>query len=343
MSSLKLSLTAVIFLALLGSPADGKAKRKRVEAVKGKQYLLRKEHDPWMIMVTSLRNVDPQLRTEGMSAPEAANSIVYELRRKGIPAYVYHQREELDETGSYKAKQEYIAVLAGGFDSPDHKWVKPVLEYIQDFQPEFLKNGDSGAVRRPGQAEPFRTAFVAPNPLRPKSDRGVDDIDPLIRKLNSGSGELSLLKNRGKFTLKVASFSGGKVVQVSGQTPGKSMAQFNEKFGTGVGQAGVSAWELATALRQARRLGYEHDYEAWVYHDRHRSIVTIGSFDSPDDPRLRMLQDDFQAKDKTDPATGHVKLTPELFSIPKNPVGRSLPDKLWFFDSNPRIVAVPGR
>ncbi len=344
MSALRITTLATLSVLLLCTSADAKPRRKRVEAVKGKRYLLRREHDPWMIMVTSLRDVDPLLRTDGLSAWEAADAIIYELRRRGIPAWAYHQKEQMDETGRYVARQEYIAVLAGGFDSPDHRHVQPVLKYIKEkFRPDFLDDDSTGVVRRKTDM-PFRGAFVCPNPLRPEIKASAyRSVDPLIRRINSESGPLSLLKNPGRFTVRVATFSGGTVVQVAGRKDDGPLKFFQEHFGKGLDEAGRSAWELATALRQARSLGYDRDFEAWVFHDRYRSYVTIGSFDSPDDPQIAILKREFAAKFQPDPRTGEDRLTPVLFSIPKNPEGKMLPDKLWFFDQNPKVVAVPGR
>ncbi len=348
MSSLRLPVVLTIVLSLtVSASVDAKPKRKSVEAVKGKRYLLHHDHDPWMIMVTSLRDVDPLMRGKGLSAWEAADAIIYELRDLGIPAYAYHQEEQKDRSGGFVARQEYIAILAGGFDSPDNKLAQRVLKYIQkDFDPDILRRDGNGAIlpKGKGDSQPFRRAFIAPNPLKSEDELGSRQLDPLITKLNSGSGDISLLRNPGKFSLKVATFSGGTVVQVAGKEDDSHLKLFNEKFGQGVGEAGVSAWQLATALRQARKLGYGQDYDAWVYHDKYKSYVTIGSFNDPNDPRLEALAREFEAKYKPDPqVAGRDTLTPELFSIPKNPRGKALPDKLWFFDSKPRVIAVPGK
>lgn len=348
MSSLRLRIALTIVLSLcVCSFADAKTKRKRVEAVKGKRYLLHHDHDPWMIMVTSLRDVDPLMRGKGLSAWEAADAIIYELRDLGIPAYAYHQKKQMDTSGGFVAHQEYIAILAGGFDSPDSSLAQRVLKYIQDrFDPDILRRDGNGAILPAGNGDkrPFRRAFIAPNPLKSEDELGAREVDPLITKLNSGSGDISLLRNPGKFSLKVATFSGGTVVQLAGHEDDSHLKFFNEKFGQGVGEAGESAWQLATALRQAQRLGYGQDYEAWVYHDKYKSYVTIGSFNDPNDPRLKALTREFEAKYKPNPqVAGRDQLTPELFSIPKNPKGQRLPDKLWFFDQKPRVIAVPGK
>ena len=45
--------------------------------------------------------------------------------------------------------------------------------------------------------------------------------------------------------------------------------------------AEYSAWELAVALREIENI------DAYVWHDRYHSYVTVGSFESPNDPKLK--------------------------------------------------------
>ena len=103
-------IAALLLTTVLCSPAYGKVKRKRVEAVEGKRYLLHKLHDPWMVMVTSLRDVAGSHRVDGLSSWEAADAIVYALREKRIPAYAFHQKQQMDERGRFIQRQEYIAI-----------------------------------------------------------------------------------------------------------------------------------------------------------------------------------------------------------------------------------------
>ncbi|MEE3366631.1 MAG: hypothetical protein VX304_13375, partial [Planctomycetota bacterium] len=55
-----------------------------IEAVRGKRYQITPRHGPWMIFVASL---------QGDTAQQAADTLVYELRRLGIPAYTFSQAE----------------------------------------------------------------------------------------------------------------------------------------------------------------------------------------------------------------------------------------------------------
>ena len=342
MSCLRILLTCTFaFSLVLSSPADAKPKQRKVTAVKGKRYTLHKAHGPHMILVTTLRDVNMQLQAGGMSAAEAADEIVYDLRKRGIPAYAYHQDVQLNAQGNAIARQAGIAIMAGNFSSPDDRNAQLVLKYIQNkFRPGFLNDEDTGAIiSKEIATKPFKRAFIIGNPLRSEAEMGVPAVDPAIVALNSDSGEVSLLKNRGRYSVKVATYSGGAIMQVAGHQPKKNALNlFNDKD-----ESATKAWELAIALRQASKYGYAQDYEAWVFHNLRESYVTIGSFESPDDPRIRQLIEEFKAKPKRNPKTGRHDLTPELFSIPKNPGGARLPDKLWFFAEDPRPIQVPGR
>ena len=95
-------------------------------------------------------------------------------------------------------------------------------------------------------------------------------------------------------------------------------------------EAALRAHELTEALRIK-------GYEAYEFHDRYASIVTVGSFDSVGwpradgvtelDPRIKGIIDQFGA-DRKAGTTG----TP----VPKQIIGIAL-------DSQPRVVHVPRR
>ena len=80
----------------------------------------------------------------------------------------------------------------------------------------------------------------------------------------------SLLDNPGKYTVRVASFRGQVVIDQ------KKIHQIESNQLDTEGRID-STDEKAEAL--ARILRKKHNIEAWVYHDHHESIVTVGSFD----------------------------------------------------------------
>ncbi|MEQ9411094.1 MAG: hypothetical protein RIK87_25505 [Fuerstiella sp.] len=350
-SSPSLCLRALLLLGLSAGitiPATAK-----VEAVKGKRYQLNEKHGPWMIMVAALRDVPEERRIEGgMSAWEAADQLVYELRKVGIPAYTFLQRMELTEVkgysggaddhgGKYISRHEAIAVLAGNFPSPDERQAKLILEYVKNrFEPAFMKDKSSGAIlpRTPGRPKPLSRAHMTTNPLMSAAQIRNRTVDPLIRQLNADM-EYSIFKNKGKYTLRVATFKGNAILQVGNRVQESVRKNFDKIFGSNLDEAGTKAWEMTHALRSASRLGYDRDYEAYVYHDRHASYVTIGSFNSPEDPRIAHLVTKFNGKARMH--EGQEVLTAEAFTIPRNVSLGQQPDKFWMFDVRPKLIEVP--
>ena len=63
-------------------------------------------------------------------------------------------------------------------------------------------------------------------------------------------------------------------------------------------------------------LGYDREFETYVFHDRYSSIVTVGSFDSKDDPRIAQLQNFFGAKVNEVASDGTPAIGAEAFAVP---------------------------
>jgi hypothetical protein len=318
-----------------------------VEAVRGKKYPLTKKHGPWMIMVASIRDVEEDRRVkDGLSAEEAADELVYQLRQLGIPAYTY-QLGEISSTGAsssrkFVAQRGYISVLAGNFPSNTDAEAKKVLQYIKTkFKPDFLSDPKNGGIlpRTPGRPSPLSRAFLTANPLFEGEVRDGEEEDFLV-ELNSGQKH-SLLQNKSRYTLVVATFFGGSVMQVNGNDSARAMGFFERNFGKSLDDCALRAMQLADALRNAKKHGYDRDYEAWVLHEKYRSMVTIGSFESKDDPRIRPLIAQFGGKPSRDPRTGADVMVGETFAIPKVSRRGQLPQDSWVFDGTPQIREVP--
>ena len=369
-----------------------------------------------MIMVASFKTPPPERRTEdGLSPKAAADELVYELRKKGIPAYTYAQKEERatvttkDFLGrkrqrEYADKQQTYCVLAGNYASNDEttkhgKLAKDTLAWIEDrFQPEFLTTLDpnlerllnstdpkfervqaakrsnvrklkSGGILRmtPGKKRqgkgPLAGAFLTLNPLLDVKDIQSRRHDPLLMKLNSGQ-EFSLLDNGGKYTLVVASFYGKSSKAQVGMRGLANFrdAQKNFEVGDSLDAAAQSAWELATLIRRGNFVvdpvpnppvdqktkkqvtplkSGPMAFEAFVWHDRFRSVVTVGSFNSLDDPRIAQYQLAFGAKFKEHAQTKKPFLAAEQLTVPAVLKGNQLPKKSWIFDPKPELVEVP--
>jgi hypothetical protein len=230
-----------------------------VEAVRGKKYPLTKKHGPWMIMVASIRDVEEDRRVkDGLSAEAAADELVYQLRVLGIPAYTYQLEEKLGEISSpgdsgsrkFVAQHGYISVLAGNFSANNSPEAKKVLQYIKTkFQPEFLNDPKNGGIlpRTPGRPGPLSRAFLTANPLFDGEVRDAEEENFLV-ELNSGQ-KYSLLGNKAKYTIVVATFHGGSVMQVSGSDSSRALGFFERNFGKSLDDCALRAMKLADAMR----------------------------------------------------------------------------------------------
>jgi hypothetical protein len=363
-SKSRLAIVLAVFAGLALACHASRA-ASNIEAVKGKHYKLTKRHGPWMIMVASFLPPPDDNRGEGMTPEEAAQQLVYELRLHHIPSYVFKQEEVEEEVNVYgrrtltahKAKVRAwaggICVLAGNYPASNDPVAKSTLKYIKEFQPEFLSDVEAaqpaflgGEIKRSKSGGIFRTtkdrkgplsgAFLTTNPLLTDEELALRSHDPFLLKLNSGS-EYSLLSNPGRYTVIVATFQGHTTTNLAGQTADENAF---EKINVPLSEAGERAWELCSGLRHARSLGYDKEFEAYVYHDRYSSIVTVGSFDSKDDPRIAKLQNFFGAKVSQVKMDGTPSIGAEAFTIPHRPRPNE-PSKTFIFDAYPELIEVP--
>src|SRR5580704_18285167 len=365
-SKSRLAVVLTVFAGLALAVSTSRA-ASTIEAVKGKHYKLTKRHGPWMIMVASFIKPPEDRRGEGLSPEEAAQQLVFELRLHHIPAYTFRQEEVEEEVQVIgrrtmtlqKAKVRNwaggICVLAGNYATANDKVAQDTLRYIKKFEPAFLndveavnlassggaiKHSKSGGIFRTtkDRPEPLSGAFMTTNPILSDEELSVRRRDPFIIKLNTGS-EYSLLSNRGRYTIVIATFQGRVYPQVGNDANAEKRFSLNN---SPLSEAAERAWELCSALRHARALGYDREFEAYVFHDRYSSIVTVGSFDSKDDPRITQLQNFFGAKVNQVAADGTPSIGAEAFTVPHPK--RKLPNeavKTWIFDPYPELIDVP--
>ena len=326
----KILLIAITFSLLFSEQIQA----GRIEAIEGKEYFLTKKHGPWMIMVAVFSDPPEDMKAEGMGPEEAAQSLVLELRRKGIPAYTFWRDEKTESIQTVNRKHQKerrtylldkeICVLAGNYNSPEEKkkLAKRTLAWIKKYNPKCLK-GDGIYKPTPGQPTVLSGAFLTINPMLSPEEAMKRKRDPDIIRFNSHY-KYSLLDNPGKYTVVVASFYGNSVTQVAGRT--------GKKLGSGFGLevAADKAWQVMRTLREKENI------EAYIFHDRKKSIVTVGSFDSKDDPRIRQIYRKFSAKWKQDPTTGKRTLHAEPYIFPSQ-------DGQWMctFEPDPKVIEVP--
>jgi hypothetical protein len=328
---------------------------RRVAADPSGDYQLRDENGPWLIVAATF---------SGEGAEEQARELVLELRRRyKVEAYLHEkefdfshelQGRGVDHLGKpvrmrYQRNREIreIAVLVGNYPKVDDPEAQRTLARIKHWQPEALdltkrhKTSQSLAALRTIQAAlladrdgrkqrgPMSKAFISRNPLLPRDYFVHDGLDELVLKMNRGVPS-SLLDCPGQYTLLVATFRGTVVLDQ------KKVAEYNKKnhLPSQLAEAADKAHRLTTALRKK-------GYDAYEFHDRHSSLVTIGAFNSVGTP----------GRD------GKMQVNPEILKLVKTfgaaaPAGNGNAAASSFqkktlagipFDVQPKVVQVPKR
>jgi hypothetical protein len=294
LQTLCLAILAVAFA--MPEEASGQSllkmfRSRKVDANPDKDYTLTEVEGPWLILAETFT---------GPTGEQQAKQLVLELRRDfDLPAWVYHEkfdfsRPDIDVGPNHKplryanpSSYEAFAVLVGEFDSVDHPDIDAMLSRIKKLEPATFANvtpesevGAMSAIRRMHsqlndllKAEnraargPMFNAFVTRNPILPESFTQSPEVDSFVRKLNQDV-EHSLLKCNGKFTVVVRTFEGLSTTVINGRTK-NDIEPDKDRLDSSMALAN----KMVTALRAK-------GVEAYEFHDRSRSLVTIGSFDS---------------------------------------------------------------
>ena len=288
----------------------------QINADPDKQYTLKEENGPWTIMACSFT---------GEGAEKQAHDLVLELRKRyRLEAYIHKANFKLDDPNAPGSESlspirwqyrrfkdnpemrkrgglEEVAVVVGNYQAVDDPEAQKTLQKLKYADPDCLKIAEGKPVARPlaglrmmqkeiqkrigneaAKKGPLGHAFVTTNPLLPAdyyAPKGA--IDELVLKMNKNVAH-SLLDCPGKYTVQVAHFTGEVTIdqrEIEDIEHGKtSMAK---KTGQDRSPLAIAA-EKAHVLTDALRL---KGYEAYEFHDRYASIVTVGSFDSVGLPR----------------------------------------------------------
>ena len=356
----RLSWLNWIALWLLATPLLGADK---IDAVKGKKYELSRQHGPWMIMVASLAEPPPEFREEGPGPAQAAADLAFELRKKGIPAYVFEQKEQVESLGTLdrngkkvkqgiRTKDDRICVVAGNYPSAEDSVAQKTLKFLKTYKPQSF--GDHASFRStPGRPGPLSGAFLTINPLLSPEEIAQQKVDPCLLKINSDR-KYSLLTNRGKYSLVVASFFG------KSKMAGKSQLLETEEddlIGKALEEAGQNAETLCQALRETT-LHHGRQFDAFVWHEHARSLVCVGSFTSDKDPAIPRMYEFFAERKQKDARTQNDLVLPQYLLVPEldkanwvfpklpNAVKRDrkvapLPKHSFAFDPKPQLFLVP--
>ncbi len=268
------------------------------QEVQQTDHRLAQDDGPWLIMVASF---------DGAGAAEEAAKLADELsQRHHLKSYVHDQTFDhsedkrpgrgLDQYGAplrtrYQQERAHeYAVLVGDFPSIDDPQAQKTLERIKTLPSAVLEGEEPqtamdevrhfsttmmnkiGAKKNRG---PMARAFFTRNPLLPREyfvPKGVDDF---VAKMNQGV-ENNLLDCPGRYTVQVATFVGKTILETDQTKTEVEPAGFGWGWGKQKEDPLVAAAENAHLLTIELR---KNGWEAYEFHDRTESIVTIGSFD----------------------------------------------------------------
>jgi hypothetical protein len=300
--------------------------RAHVEADPNNEYAVTPTDGVWMICAASY---------VGEPAKQLAHTLVIEIRQRyDLPAFVFNrgdverrqQQEEFDREAEQQRKLlqqlgadpntpirhrmvnivDQCAVLIGGYKDMDT--ARRELDRIRRLDPprsvpvdKIMKYDQQGKNVGETADNPFVHSFVVRNPtvpMEPKSEAS----DPIIKPLNAGE-RYSLLGCKHPWTLLVKEYDAPVVITPNDTSLNPS---FWEKIknvvisdkGSQLNAAAVNARNLAEVLR---KMGFE----AYVLHTRHSSYVSVGAFDSQNDPRMLSVRDALDRGVKVD--VGDVK------------------------------------
>ena len=305
-ASVAARVIAVLLVASVGlAPASAEPLWKlitsgqRVEANPELDYRLREENGPWSVLATTF---------SGEGAEKQVKELILELRRRyKLEAYQHEMSFDFSQGAGTGGVDRYgdpiqmqyqknrkireIAVLVGNFPSVDDPLAQKTLKRIKTLLPDALDvesrrqtNQTLAAMRKLQSAfrsrvdprkrqGPMGHAFITRNPLLPQDYFVPTGVDKFVEQMNRGVKH-SLLSCKGQYTVKVATF-GGRVTLESARR--SSSSKQNKSSRNPLEVAADNAHRLTLALR-------EKGWDAYEFHDRYESIVTVGSLDKEGTP-----------------------------------------------------------
>lgn len=316
-----------------------------ISTTEGEQlYPLTAECGPVMIKVASFigkyTNPNGEVFANGL---ELANALAKELREEhGIPAYTCsfraggakerteEQQEAFEEQLELFEKRFKVAprvfklrtpppvnwvVLAGSFPSFDDRQAQKMLEKVQNINPRCI-SGDVRRMIRFGKKSddvpnPLKTAMLvrSPHPGAPQlatnSSQQQTKLFQMLLELNDGE-RYSIYNLQAPGTIQVAQYRGLAIVD---EKKAKSVFARNkvDEDKAILQESAQKAIVLTEALRK-------EGYEAYVFHGKFASIVTVGGYSGVNDPRVHQDLDKLaQVK------IAGLQLQPKLIPTPRRP------------------------
>lgn len=301
----------------------------KVEADPSKDYTVTADAGPWLICAATYT---------GGEAKKLSKDLVLEIRAKNdLPAFVFDRSAEArrkrdEERNNLRMKypqadlshirtvriEDQCVVLVGGYK--DMETARKALDDIKKLKPSsqrfmpFMFSRDSAAQGKEKEKDkgdvqgayvsPFLDAFVVPNPVTKREKVEDPREKAFLKNLNENESN-SLLKCRQPYTLLVAVYHGTSVVQSKNGSGNFLDKMFGNSVGENLAASGLNAHNFAEAMR---KLGFD----AYVLHTPKSSMVTVGGFSSPDDPKINQVK---QALQKNLKLGERIELLPEPLAI----------------------------
>ena len=244
-------------------------------------YLLTKEAGPFMVLAHTFRGPD---------SVKYAQALAMEIRSAHqLRAYIYFKKIKpmnsnvrgvpptsrpsdgdgrISEPEIYRIYDE-AAVLVG--DAPTMKEAEDLLKVVKRIKPTTLENVPSLFPWRAGAG--LKKAIVTANPLVPAQQLFAREADPLVDRMNRGPN--SIYNAPGPYTLVVARFIGRSTFDQND----KEFLDDSKLKTSPLAKATDDAELMAAELNKDPQLK-QAGYSAYVYHDRKKSVVTLGSFNT---------------------------------------------------------------
>jgi hypothetical protein len=261
-------------------------------------YLLTRDSGPFMVMAHTFRGPD---------AARYALALVLELRKEqNLPAWIFYQkvqpmrslvRNVPPTAESYQRAADLsmpekvriydeAAVLVGNCKTL--KESQELLNRVKKIHPKCVDGMPSIWPWRAGEG--LSRAMRCTNPYVPAQYLYPSKTDPLITQMNAGPH--SVFHCPGRYTLQVAEFTGRSSLEAteSNKFRAKESSSLERVLQQSpLAHAADDAEKLADSLLKVDEI-QRTGYRPYVYHDRHSSKVTIGAFNSPNDPAAMSLR-----------------------------------------------------
>lgn len=343
---------------------------RKKKPVTNEELFLKAEHGPWLVLAATLSGDNAQAQALELAKEIRAGLKLptYVLQKTfdntGVLGSTTQLVNELDGTTTqYRAWTQYangdreqvFAVLVGEFSSTEDPRIPETLRLIRFAHPRTLGGDGSQSSKSDSDSSnwlvqkyrsllwsrtdrednqnkgPMGAAFVTRNPMLPDDFFQAPKLDGFVAGLNK-QVKYSLLECPGRFTVRVASFYGHAITDLSSG----SMANKQRDTTDALDKAAAQANKLTMALRK-------QNVPAYQFHDRFGSFVTIGSFDDLGqelttggfqyNPDMLAIVDrwcGYRVVDVKDPRTGAMSRRTSLKSLDKIP-----------FDIDGKPMAVP--